>query len=81
MTTRHITLSANRGMVTELEMIGAAFGPGERYLLRYHQGAAAKRDIFDMSVPDASMSWSGFLYRNNQVSILLLRQGRSSAAA
>lgn len=68
-------------MVTELEMMGAKFAGGERYLLRYHQTAGAERKIFDMSVPDASMSWSGFRYRDNQVSILLLRQGRSLAAA
>ncbi len=81
MTTRHITLSAQDGMVTELELMGKAFGPGERYILRYHRSDEAQSKILDMSLPETSMSWSGFRYRNTEVSILLLRQGRSSAAA
>lgn len=80
MTTRHITVSAQEGMVTELEVMGEGFGPGQRYMLRYHRTAGTS--VFDLSIPDArSASWSGFRYRNNEVSVLLLRQGRSSAAA
>ena len=67
-------------MITELELMGKACGAGERYVLRYHKSEGAEGKILDMSVPDSSMSWSGFRYRNNEVSILLLRQGRSSAA-
>jgi hypothetical protein len=81
MTTRHITLSAQQGMVTELELMGQGFGPGERYMLRYHRTASSSSQVFDVTVPDDRSTWSGFRYRNNEVSILLLRQGRSSAAA
>ncbi len=79
MTTRHITLSKQQGMVTELELMGEGFGPGQQYMLRYHKTASASTDVY---IPDVRKSlWSGFRYRNNEVSILLLRQGRSSAAA
>ena len=79
MTTRHITLSTQRGMVTELELLGEGFGPSQRYMLRYHKTASASTEAL---IPDGHAALcSGFRYRNNEVSILLLRQGRSSAAA
>ena len=81
MTTRHITLSAQGGMITELELMGKTYGAGERYVLRYHKSDGAEGAILNLSVPDSSMPWSGFRYRNHEISILLLRQGRSSAAA
>ncbi len=36
-----------------------------------------------MSIPDGEdcEGWTGFQYKNNQMSVLLLRQGRSSAEA
>jgi hypothetical protein len=80
--TRHITVSTQEGMVTELELTGQGFGSGQTYMLRYHKTATASASSFEISVPEASSaSWSGFRYRNNEVSVLLLRQGRSSAAA
>ncbi len=69
-------------MVTELELTGQGFGAGQRYMLRYHKTASVSANSFDITIPEAaSASWSGFRYRNNEISVLLLRQGRSSAAA
>jgi hypothetical protein len=79
---RHIIVSTQQGMVTELESIGNGFGPGERYILRYHRTTPNSTVRLEMNVPEApSLAWSGFCYRNNEISMLLLRQGRSSAAA
>jgi hypothetical protein len=82
MKTRHITLSKQQGMITELELMGAGFGKGERYMLRYHRPIAAPTDAFNFdasNLPEAV--WTGFRYRDDQISVLLQRQGRSSAAA
>ena len=80
--TRHITVSTQEGVVTELELTGHDLGSGEWYVLRCHQAASASANSFDIPVPEpSSASWSGFRYRNNEVSILLQRQGRSSTAA
>jgi hypothetical protein len=82
MTTRHITVSTQQGIVTELELIGQGFGPGERYILRYHKTAPYSANRLEMSLPD--VAWrqlSGFCYRSNEISVLLLRQGRPSAVA
>ena len=69
-------------MVTELELTGRGFGAGQTYMLRYHKTASINGNGFEITIPEAaSASWSGFRYRNNEVSVLLLRQGRSSAAA
>ena len=82
MRTRHITVSKQQGMITELELMGAGFGAGERYMLRYHKSASDSTDAFDFGVADLrSSSWMGFRYRNDEISVLLQRQGRSSAAA
>ena len=83
MMTRHITVSAVKGMVTELEVMGQGFGPTHRYILRYHKSASAPEVALDMSIPDGEDcdGWTGFQYKNNQMSVLLLRQGRSSAEA
>ena len=75
MTTRHITVSAQEGMITELELMGEGFGPGERYMLRYHQTESNSSQIFDVTVPDERSTWSGFRYRNDEVSVLVQRQG------
>jgi len=76
MTTRHITVSTQQGMVTELELIGQGFGAGERYILRYHKTPSNLADRLEMSIPDAaSASWSGFRYRNHELSVLLLHEG------
>jgi hypothetical protein len=82
MKTRHITLSRQQGMITELELMGAGFGKGERYMLRYHRPISSTKDALDFgasNVPGAI--WTGFRYRDDQISVLLQRQGRSSAAA
>ena len=78
--TRHITVSAVKGMVTELEVMGQGFGPSHRYILRYHKSASAPEVALDMSIPDAQEceSWTGFHYKDNQLSVLLLREGRPS---
>ena len=70
-------------MVTELEVMGQGLGPSHRYILRYHKTASAEEVALDMSIPEAQEceSWTGFHYKDNQLSVLLLRQGRSSAAA
>jgi hypothetical protein len=81
MTTRHITVSTQQGMVTELELIGQGFGAGERYILRYHKTPSDSGDHLEMSIPDATSSpWSGFRYRNSEISVLLLRDGGSFTA-
>ena len=68
-------------MVTELELMGQGFGAGERYMLRYHKSASGSNNAFDLDVADLrSISWMGFRYRNDEVSVLE-RQGRSSASA
>jgi hypothetical protein len=75
MRNRHITLSKQQGMITELELIGAGFRAGERYLLRYHKPGSDSTNGFDFGLPDlSSVSWSGFRYRNNEISILMERQ-------
>ena len=70
-------------MVTELELMGEGFGSGQQYLIRYHKTTAHPSiSVFDMTIPDTDTElWTGFRYRNNEISVLLLRQGRSSAAA
>jgi hypothetical protein len=82
MRTRHITLSKQQGMITELELMGQGFGAGERYMLRYHRSTSDSANTIDLSVADLpSLAWMGFRYRNDEISVLLQRQGRSSAAA
>ena len=69
-------------MITELELMGQGFGAGEQYMLRYHRSATDSDNAFDFGVADLpSASWMGFRYRNDEISVLLQRQGRSSAAA
>ena len=81
MRTRHITLSKQQGMITELELIGKGFAAGEKYMLRYHRSAAAP-EKFDFAIPDLrARIWTGFRYRDDQVSVLLQREGQPSAAA
>ena len=81
--TRHITVSAVKGMVTELEVMGQGFGPSHRYILRFHKSGSAAEVALDMSIPEPEEceSWTGFHYKDNQLSVLLLRQGRSSEVA
>ncbi|HYR42748.1 MAG TPA: hypothetical protein VER98_06985 [Terriglobia bacterium] len=79
MRTRHITLSKQQGMITELELISTEFDSAERYMLRYHKPATSSTNVFDFGVSNPrSVSWTGFLYRNNQVSVLLQRQEENS---
>jgi hypothetical protein len=69
-------------MITELELMGAGFGAGERYMLRFHRSTSDSADAFDFGVADLrSISWMGFRYRTDEISVLLQRQGQSSAAA
>ena len=69
-------------MITELELMGAGFAKGERYMLRYHRPMASTKDAFDFGASNLpGVIWTGFRYRDDQVSVLLQRQGRSSAAA
>ena len=80
MTARHITVSTQQGMVTELELIGQGFGAGERYIVRYHKSPSGSADRLEMNIPDATSSpWSGFRYRNNEISVLLPLEGGSFA--
>ena len=82
MKTRHITLSKQQGMITELELMGAGFGKGERYMLRYHRPITTPTDAFNFDASNLPADvWTGFRYRDDQISVLLQRQGRSSAAA
>jgi len=82
MRTRHITLSKQQGMITELELMGQGFGAGERYMLRYHKSSSNSENAFDLNVADlGSISWMGFRYRNDEMSVVLERQGRPTSAA
>jgi hypothetical protein len=67
--TRHVTLSTERGMVTELEMSNPGFAAGGQYLLRYHKSDKPGEVILDISTNDAA-SWVGFRYRNTQWSFI-----------
>jgi hypothetical protein len=76
MTTRHITLSTQQGMVTELELTG--FGAGENYVLRCHRTSSASANGLDESIPGVTLwPWSGFRYRNNEISVLMPLEGGS----
>ena len=82
MRTRHITLSKQQGMITELELVGGGLDAGDRYMLRYQMPASDSVNVFDVGNPDLrSVSWTGFRYRDEQISVLLQRQGQSSAEA
>ncbi len=80
MTTRHITLSRQQGMITELELMGSGFAAGEQYMLRYRTRGSESTNGFDFGSPDfRSVLWRGFRYRDDQISVLLERQGQWSA--
>jgi len=69
-------------MITELELMGAGFGKGERYMLRYHRPIATTTDALDFAASNQpGIIWTGFQYREDQISVLLQRQGQSSGAA
>ena len=61
---RHIMLSSLRGMVTEVERIGAVSGSGECYVLRYHKASGDTGMILNVGAPSDSMSWIGFRFRD-----------------
>jgi hypothetical protein len=62
-------------MITELELIGSGFAAGERYMLRQHKPASDSANVFDVVVPySASVMWTGFVYRDDEASILLEKQ-------
>jgi len=68
-------------MITELELMGNGFAAGEKYMLRYHKSAAESQK-FDFGIADLrAVIWTGFRYRDDQVSVLLRRQGGPSARA
>ena len=63
-------------MITELELMGAGFAMGERYMLRYHRPISTTNDAFDFggsSLP--GVVWTGFRDHEDQISVLLQRQG------
>jgi len=63
-------------MITELELIGSGFDSGERYMLRHLKPASDSTNVFDFGLPySRSVSWTAFLYRNDQVSVLLGNSG------
>jgi hypothetical protein len=67
---KHITVSTQKGVVTELEVTGK--GIFQRYVLRYHENPLATGN-WDMSISgNQPATWSGFRYRNNEVSVLLV---------
>ena len=51
---RHVTLSTTRGVITELELVGAP--AGDVYLIRYRKASEGAGKILD------SGSWIGFRY-------------------
>lgn len=66
---RHVTLSNHRGMVTELEMGGATYDAGGRYVLRYHKSDQATAALLDIRTTDAA-AWTGFRYHDTQWSFV-----------
>lgn len=61
--------------------MGQGFGPGDQYILRYHQ-APNPTGRLDMAILDArSAAWSGFRYRHSEISILMVLEGPDSAKA
>ena len=51
---RHVSLSSTRGLITELELVGAP--AGDMYLIRYRKASDGAGKLFD------SGSWIGFRY-------------------
>lgn len=64
---RHITVSSQEGLVTELEVTGV--GKDEQYILRYHKPSKIDT-MFDAHV-SATAPWIGFRYRDTQWSIVM----------
>ena len=54
-TSRHVMLSSSRGVITEVELVGAA---SDIYLIRYHKASRDAGKILDAG------SWIGFRYRD-----------------
>ena len=73
---RHITVSSQEGLVTELEVTGA--GQSEQYILRHHKAAKAAGTTFSVGVPTA-VSWIGFRYRDTQWSIVTRGNSRNDS--
>jgi hypothetical protein len=65
-------------MITELELIGSGFAAGEQYVLRQHKPACDSTNVFDFVVPySASLTWTGFVYRDDEASVLLeIKEGQ-----
>lgn len=55
---RHVMLANSRGVITELELVGATAGSGEMYVIRYHRASRDAGRILDAG------SWIGFRYRD-----------------
>jgi hypothetical protein len=68
-TARHITLSNERGMVTELEMNGAASAANGQFTLRYHKTENVAAALLGAGSTDAA-SWTGFRYHDSQWSFV-----------
>jgi hypothetical protein len=65
-------------MITELELMGTGFAKGEQYMLRYHRPQSSTKDAFDFSASNLpGVIWTGFRYREDQVSVLLGRRGQT----
>jgi hypothetical protein len=77
-TARHVMLSSQRGMITEVELVGAASGSGGCYVLRYHKTSGDVDMILDVGDPSDQMSWIGFRYHDAHWSFV--RQDRSTSA-
>src|SRR5205823_8044428 len=61
-----------------LPILGSGFAAGEQYMLRYRTRGSDSANGFDFGSPDfRSVLWRGFRYRDDQISVLLERQGRS----
>jgi hypothetical protein len=63
-TPRHIMLSSLRGVVTEVELVGAASGSGGCYVLRYHRASKNVDMILDVGDPSDQMPWIGFRFHD-----------------
>jgi len=63
-TPRHVMLSSLRGVITEVELVGATSGSGSCYVLRYHKASENADLILDVGAPSDQKPWIGFRFHD-----------------
>ncbi|HYR88651.1 MAG TPA: hypothetical protein VE422_31520 [Terriglobia bacterium] len=69
-TPRHVMLSSLRGVITEVELVGATSSSGRCYILRYHKASQNADMILDVGSSSDRRSWTGFRYHDSQWSFV-----------